>query len=77
MLALKLGQLEIHISKMEEDKKQLLDLITEENERQSKLQTIEKSKYQIDLDNIDAYINDEFKEIVTNGSFEGQKIDFL
>ena len=71
MLALKLGHLEIQISKMEADRSELNDLLIEENERQSKLQYIEKSKYQIDLDNIDAYINDEFKEIVTNGSLEG------
>ena len=71
MLALKLGHLEIQISKMEADRSELNDLLIEENERQSKLQNIEKSKYQIDLDNIDAYINDEFKEIVTKGSLEG------
>lgn len=75
MLAFKLGQIEINVNKMEADKAQLNELINEENERQTKLESIEKSKHQIDLDNIDAYINDDFKEI--KGSLEGQKLDFI
>lgn len=62
---------------MAADRIDLKELIAEENEKQSKLDYSSKGKYQIDLDNIDSYINDNFKDSVRNKSLKNEKIDHL
>jgi hypothetical protein len=74
---LKIAQLEIQLSNMAADRIDLKELIAEENEKQSKLDYSSKGKYQIDLDNIDSYINDNFKDSVRNKSLKNEKIDHL
>jgi hypothetical protein len=69
---LKLIQLEIQLSKVAADRSHIQELINEGNE---KLDSITKGKYQINLDNIDTYINDDLKDISRKSSIENEIID--
>lgn len=70
---MQVDHLKIQLSKIAVDRREVQELIEKENEKKTNVSSA-KDKYQIDLDNIDTYINDDFKDIV---SLENEKEDQL
>ena len=76
VVAIKLNHQEFDRNRLKGDRGDLEELVSQEKEHQERLVTIAKDKYQIDLDNLENYVNERFslKHLIKNGGLKNKMV---